>query len=174
MIEERIKAAIRDVPNFPKEGILFKDIAPILLDPVLCRDIVKAFIERMPAKPDAICAVESRGFFFGTLLAAAMQIPFIPVRKKGKLPGETVEYSYDLEYGSATIEIQKGVLKRGSRVLIHDDLIATGGTISAAAELVLKERAEVLAFSFLVDLTFLEGKKRIKPYTSNIVALVEY
>ncbi|MDX2002761.1 MAG: adenine phosphoribosyltransferase [Chitinophagales bacterium] len=173
-IETRIKAAIRDVPDFPQPGILFKDITPILLDPKLCSDIVDAFIDALPEKPDIICAVESRGFFFGTLLANKMAIPFVPIRKKGKLPGDTVEHSYDLEYGSATIEIHKGVLSANAKVLIHDDLIATGGTVSAAAELVLKEGGQVAAFSFLIDLTFLNGKEKLKAYTNNIVALVEY
>jgi adenine phosphoribosyltransferase len=174
VIEHRIKSAIRDIPDFPTPGILFKDITPILLDPTLCNDIVEEFVLRLTEKPDVICAVESRGFFFGTLLAARLAIPFVPIRKKGKLPGDTVEYSYDLEYGSATIEIHKGVLKHGDKVLIHDDLIATGGTVCAAAELVLKEGGIVSAFSFLVDLTFLNGKQRLLPYTENVVALVEY
>ena len=173
-IEQRIKAAIRDVPDFPKPGIIFKDISPIMLDPKLCRDIVTAFIDRLPGAPDALCAVESRGFFFGTLIASALQVPFIPIRKKGKLPGNVIVYSYDLEYGSATIEIQKGVLKPGSKVLVHDDLIATGGTISAAAELILKEKATIMAFSFLVDLTFLKGNERLKKYSDHVIALANY
>jgi adenine phosphoribosyltransferase len=174
VIDHRIKSAIRDVPDFPTPGILFKDITPILLDPTLCRDIVEEFVHRLTEKPHIICAVESRGFFFGTLLAARLAIPFIPIRKKGKLPGDTVEYSYDLEYGSATIEIHKGVLKPGDKVLIHDDLIATGGTVCAAAELVKMEGGTVSAFSFLVDLSFLNGKQRLLKYSENVVALVEY
>lgn len=175
MIEKKIKAAIRDVPDFPKRGILFKDLTPILLDAKLCKDIVSEIIKQLKGiKIDAILSVESRGFFFGILLAQKLQIPFIPVRKKGKLPGDTIAYKYDLEYGTATVEIHKGHLKKGNRVLIHDDLLATGGTAAAASELVKMEGAKVAAFSFIVNLKFLKGEKILKKYSGKIFSLASY
>ena len=174
MLEEKIKKAIRDVEDFPKPGILFKDITPILLDPVLMGEVVDALAESAKGKVDVVCAVESRGFFFGTLIAQRLGVPFIPIRKEGKLPGNTIAYNYDLEYGSATIELHKGHLKAGQRVLIHDDLIATGGTVAAAAELVLREGGKVAAFSFLVNLTFLNGTEKLDKYNAEIISLVNY
>lgn len=174
MIESRIKAAVRDIQDFPKPGILFKDITPILLDNELVGAIADEFASRVDFEVDVMCAVESRGFFFGTLIAERLGIPFIPIRKQGKLPGDTIAYSYDLEYGSATIELHKGHLIPGQRVLIHDDLLATGGTVAASSELVKREGAEVAGFSFLVNLSFLDGETKIKPYSSNIISLATY
>jgi len=126
-IAQRIVSAIRDVPDFPKPGILFKDITPVLEDPVLCADIIEAFAELFEGLGiQAIAGVESRGFLFGVPLAIRMGVPFITVRKKGKLPYKTVSYSYDLEYGSATIEMHEDSVKKGWKVLVHDDLLATG------------------------------------------------
>lgn len=174
-ISNRVAAAIRDIPDFPIEGVVFKDITPLVLDAHLSRDISSAFAEHAKAlKPDAICAIDSRGFIFGTGIAQALDIPLLLVRKKGKLPGETLAYSYDLEYGSATLEIHKNDLKPESRVLIHDDLLATGGTTSATAELIKQLGSEVVGFSFIVDLTFLHGRKRIEEYSDNIFSLVAY
>jgi len=174
-ITDKIKNAIRDIKDFPKEGIIFKDITPILLDPILCEEIIDEFVKDIgKLKIDAIACVEARGFFFGTLIAQRLQIPFIPIRKQGKLPYETVSHSYDLEYGSATIEMHDDAVKQGWKVLVHDDLLATGGTASAAAELVSKKGGKIVGFSFLVDLTFLDGQKVLKPYSENIVSLVEY
>ena len=111
-LSEKIKNSIRDIKDFPKEGIIFKDITPILLDPQLCDEIVEAFVSQIkPFEPDAIACVEARGFFFGTLIAQKLQLPFIPIRKKGKLPYETISHSYDLEYGSATIEMHQDAIK---------------------------------------------------------------
>lgn len=174
-ISERVKAAIRDIPDFPIEGVVFKDITPLMLDATLSRDISAAFAEHAKSlKPDAICAIDSRGFIFGTGIAQALDIPLILVRKKGKLPGETIAYSYDLEYGSATLEIHKNDLKPGSRVLIHDDLLATGGTTCATAELIKQSGSEVIGFSFIVDLAFLLGKEKIIKYCNEVFSLVEY
>lgn len=174
MIQDKIKAAIRDVQDFPKPGILFKDITPVLLDPHLVKEITNEFIRRMDFEVDVVCAVESRGFFFGMLIAQQLDVPFVPIRKAGKLPGNTIAYSYNLEYGSATIELHKGHLKAGQRVLIHDDLMATGGTVAAAAELVQQEGAKVQAFSFMVNLSFLNGADKLKKYDSPIISLVDY
>lgn len=136
MLSQRIQEAIRDIHDFPKPGIIFKDIMPVLLDPVLCRDITGAVQEVLnESGANCICGIESRGFFFGPALAVAAGLPFIPVRKAGKLPGAVIQKKYDLEYGSATIEIQKNTLPEDARVFLHDDLLATGGTAHAAIEL---------------------------------------
>jgi adenine phosphoribosyltransferase len=125
-------------------------------------------------KPDAICAIESRGFFFGMLLANKLNVPFIMVRKKGKLPGEIISESYDLEYGSATIEIQKKAIKKGQKIWIHDDVLATGGTAAAAARLIQKQDAQVLGFTFLMELSFLNGRDYLKSLDVPIESLVLY
>jgi len=174
-IEEKVKSAIRDVPDFPKPGILFKDITPILENPVLCREITEALADQFRhTELNAIVGVESRGFLFGMMLAQQFNVPFIPVRKAGKLPYKTVQHSYNLEYGSATIEMHLDTIKPDWKVLVHDDLLATGGTAAAAAELILKQGGEVAGFSFLVELEFLAGKKVLEHYTSNIYSLVTY
>jgi adenine phosphoribosyltransferase len=143
VLESRIKSIIRDIPDFPKKGILFRDITPVLLDFDLCNDIVDEFISRLPAVSfNLVCAVESRGFFFGMRLANRLKLPFVPIRKAGKLPGDTISYTYDLEYGTSTIEIQDGVIKNGDKVLLHDDLLATGGTILASMELIKQQKAK--------------------------------
>lgn len=175
MIEERLKATIRDIPDFPKPGILFKDITPILMDPKLCRDIVNEFIRNLQGiSVDAIVGVESRGFFFALLLAEQLNVPFIPARKPGKLPYKTISYAYDLEYGSASIEMHTDAIKPGWNVLVHDDLLATGGTACAAAELVKMQGGNVSAFAFIVNLKFLNGEEPLKKYTNEIISLVNY
>jgi adenine phosphoribosyltransferase len=175
MIREQIKATIRDVKDFPKEGIVFKDITPILENPELTAAITKEFVRQMSGmKIDAIMGVESRGFFWGPMVAQELGIPFIPVRKKGKLPYKTVSFQYDLEYGSAEIEVHADAIKEGANILIHDDLLATGGTAAAAAEIVLKQKAHVAGFSFLVILDFLNGVEILSKYNNNITGLVNY
>lgn len=174
-IEERLKNAIRDVPDFPKEGIIFKDITPILQDAGLCRDLVKHIAELV--KDDqigAVAGIESRGFIFGQALAMELNVPFIPIRKKGKLPYHKVSYSYDLEYGSAEIEMHTDAVSEGQRVLVHDDLLATGGTAAAASELIIGQKGVVAGFNFIVDLTFLNGDAAISKYSENITTLVRY
>lgn len=174
-LENKIKTVIRDVQDFPKQGIVFKDITPILKDPALCKEIAYAFEDQiLHLKPDAIMAIESRGFLFGMIMALHFNIPFIPVRKKGKLPYKTISYSYQLEYGAATVEIHEDAITKGSKVLIHDDLLATGGTAIAAAELVKMQEGEVAGFSFVVALDFLNGVNRLKKYSNNIFSLVHY
>ncbi len=174
-IEQKIKNSIRDVADFPQDGIIFKDVTPLLADPDLSNAIVDAFIEKTAnLKVDAVVAIESRGFFYGFLLANKLHVPFIPVRKKGKLPGDTVEFSYELEYGSATVEIHSMDIKPGWNILIHDDLLATGGTAHAAAELIKMQGAHISAFAFVIELSFLHGVKKLKPYCDNIVSLACY
>jgi adenine phosphoribosyltransferase len=159
-----IAAKIRDIPDFPKPGILFKDITPLLADPeafTACLDLIAA---RFPAESfDAIVGIESRGFIFASALAARLRKPFVPVRKPGKLPFETLRVAYELEYGTDAVEIHKDALKPGQRALLVDDLIATGGTGWAATELVRKLGAEVIGAAFVIELTFLPGAERMKP-----------
>ncbi|MEZ4758110.1 MAG: adenine phosphoribosyltransferase [Flavobacteriales bacterium] len=174
-LEHRIKAAIRDVPDFPKPGILFRDITPVLEDPQLCSAVVEGFAEALRHTPvDAIAGVESRGFLFGLPLAMRLGIPFITVRKKGKLPYRTVSYNYDLEYGSAAIEMHEGVVRPGMRVLVHDDLLATGGTAAATAELIRMQGAETAGFAFLIELSFLSGVERLRSYHAPVLRLATY
>jgi adenine phosphoribosyltransferase len=174
-LETRIKTAIRDVPDFPKPGILFRDITPVLEDPSLCGAIIDGFQKSLGGRRiDAIAGIESRGFLFGVPLALKLNVPFVTVRKKGKLPYRTISHKYDLEYGSAEIEMHEGVLRPGMNVLVHDDLLATGGTAAASAELIRRQGATVAGFSFLIELSFLNGVERLKPYGADIIRLVTY
>jgi adenine phosphoribosyltransferase len=175
MIEQRLKNAIRDVADFPKPGIIFKDITPILADNKLCDDIIDETAKRLEGiKIDAIAGIESRGFLFGFLLAQKLRVPFIPVRKAGKLPYQTISYSYNLEYGTATIEVHTDALKAGDNILIHDDLLATGGTAIAAAELVKQLGGTVAGYSFIVEIDFLSGRDALAQYTENVISLVSF
>lgn len=173
-LQEKIDEAIRNVPNFPKEGIMFKDITPVLEDAVLSTEIVKEFVVKIDGKIDAIAGIESRGFLFGFPIAMALGIPFILIRKKGKLPYKTVSYKYDLEYGSAEIEMHEDTVTKGMNVLIHDDLLATGGTAMAASELIKMQGGNIAGYSFLVDLAFLEGAEKLKKYSDKITSLISY
>jgi adenine phosphoribosyltransferase len=174
-IEDKVKSIIRDIPDFPKPGILFKDITPIMQDFKLCTEIIEELKNRIkPLNVEGIAGIESRGFLIGLPLAMALEVPFILIRKKGKLPYKTISHSYDLEYGSAVIEMQIDDIKAGQRILIHDDLLATGGSASAAAELIKKQNGIVAGFNFLVELSFLNGEKVISNYSQNISTLVRY
>lgn len=175
MIEQQIKDAIRDIHDFPKPGIVFKDITPILKDPVLCENIVDAFIEKLKGiRIDVIAGVESRGFLFGLTLATRLGVPFIPVRKAGKLPFTIKQKAYKLEYGTAIIEMHVDAFERGQHILIHDDLLATGGTVTAASELITEMGGIITGFAFVVGLGFLNGKERIQPWSDNIIVLADY
>jgi len=175
MIEEQIAENIRDVIDFPRPGIVFKDITPILKNPKLCLDIVQEFKTRLvDLEIDAIVGVESRGFLFGLMLATAMNIPFIPIRKDGKLPFSTISQDYDLEYGSAKIQMHTDAIKAGERILIHDDLLATGGTVNAAASLIKQSGGIVAGFAFVIELGFLNGRNAIRTVSDNIVTLKTY
>jgi adenine phosphoribosyltransferase len=173
-VEQRLKSAIRDIPDFPKPGIIFKDISPIFLDHDLCDHITESFCSSLVTEPDIICAIESRGFFFGILIAARLKKPLLMVRKKGKLPGEVVSVSYDLEYNQGVLEIQKNAITGNPKVLIHDDVLATGGTAAAAAKLIQQEGGSVINFSFLMELEFLNGRKNLDAYPAEVVSLVKY
>ncbi len=175
MLEQKIKDTIRDVKDFPKPGILFKDITPIFHNQELCNEIIDEFAKRFAdEKIDAIVGVESRGFLFGFALANKLNIPFILVRKAGKLPFETISYEYKLEYGSAVIEMQVNEIQKNWKVIIHDDLLATGGTAEAASILVQMQGGFVAGFAFVLELDFLKGKEKLAKYSSNIVSLVNY
>ena len=175
MIESRIKQTVRDVNDFPKPGIIFKDITPILKDPGLCIDITAALAEQLSnVAIDVVAGIESRGFLFGPSLAQLLNVPFVPIRKAGKLPYKTIQQTYDLEYGSATIECHQDALLKGQRVLIHDDLLATGGTVVAASKLILQMDARVAAYSFIIALDFLNGRERLKPYGNELFSLASY
>ncbi len=173
-LQQKIDSAIRNVPNFPKEGIQFKDITPIMQDATLSTEIVDELAKQWKGKIDAVAGVESRGFLFGFPLAMALNIPFILIRKKGKLPYHTVSFKYDLEYGSAEIEMHIDSVTKDMKVLVHDDLLATGGTALAAAQLIKMQGGSVAGFSFLVELKFLEGKSKLMEHSDHINCLVEY
>ncbi len=175
MIEEQIKASVRDITDFPKPGIVFKDITPILKNQQLCTAITDAFINQIAdLEIDVIAGIESRGFLFGLMLANKLNKPFVPVRKAGKLPHKTIKQNYDLEYGSATIEIHEDAIKPGAKVLIHDDLLATGGTVEATSKLFERAGAQIAGYSFLISLDFLKGSKLLLPYSQNIITLASY
>ena len=175
MLQDKINNTIRDVKDFPKPGILFKDITPIFHNQTLCNEIIDEFAKRFADKNiNAVIGVESRGFLFGFALANKLNIPFILVRKAGKLPFKTMSYEYDLEYGSAKIEMQVDEIQKDWNVLIHDDLLATGGTAEAAAKLVRMQGGNVAGFAFVIELEFLQGKERLKRYSEDIVSLVKY
>lgn len=173
-VKEELMATIRDVPDFPKPGILFKDITPVLARPELCKKITSELCKPFIGKVDAICGIESRGFLFGMMMASQLNIPFIPIRKKGKLPYKTNSVDYALEYGTATIEMHSDALNAGMKVIVHDDLLATGGTADAAAQLVQMQNAEVAGFSFLIGLTFLNGEAALKKHTSKIETILNF
>ncbi|MDX6183028.1 adenine phosphoribosyltransferase [Flavobacterium sp. Fl-77] len=154
---------IRDIQGFPKEGILFKDITPLLIDPLARKKCLNILLDSLKGQQiDKVVGAESRGFFFGILLAQELNAGFIPVRKPKKLPFKTLSASYDLEYGSASLEIHTDAIQRGDRVLIHDDVLATGGTAKAVCDLVEKLGGEIVQCNFLMELTFLNGREKIK------------
>jgi adenine phosphoribosyltransferase len=160
-----IEGAIRTIPDFPKLGIQFKDITPVLADARLFSGTIDLLTEHVtPGSVDAVVGIDARGFIFAAAAAVKLQAGFIPVRKKGKLPYNTHEEEYELEYGTATVAIHVDALKPGSRVLLIDDLLATGGTAAAAAALVQRLGAQILEISFLIELSFLNGREKLKRY----------
>lgn len=162
LVATRIKAAIRDIPDFPKPGIIFKDITPILADPALFAEVVAGLAERyQPMRIDKIAAMESRGFIFGAPLAEKIGAGFVPLRKFGKLPHTTVAETFNLEYGTETLEVHTDAITPGERVLIIDDLLATGGTAEASIRLVKRIGGEVVEIAFVVELAFLKGRGRL-------------
>ncbi len=171
----QLRHTIRDIPDFPKPGIVFKDLTTILKKPVLCLSIVDEFCEKVkPLAPDAIVALDSRGFWFGLMISTRLGIPMIPVRKEGKLPYKTMAKAYALEYGMSKVEMHIDALKPGWKVLIHDDLLATGGTAEAASTLVKEQEATVCGYAFIVELDMLKGREKLLPFSSNIHSLIHY
>lgn len=174
-LEDKIRRSIRTIPDFPEAGIQFKDITPLLSNPKLCADTANALAA--PFKTlniDVVAGVESRGFLFGMLIAHVLDCPFAMIRKSGKLPYKTVSEDYDLEYGKARIEMHTDAVGQGQRVLVHDDLLATGGTAAASATLIKKLGGTVAGFNFVVELVDLKGHERLQPYAENIVSIVKY
>lgn len=161
---DHIEKRLRDIPDFPKPGILFKDITPILGDPDTFRACIQVFKDRyQDMNLDAIVAIDARGFLFGAALAHDLELGLVPVRKQRKLPYSSLQASYELEYGSATLEVHEDALSTGDRVIIIDDLLATGGTAKAAAELVDQLGAEVVELAFLIEIAALEGREKLAP-----------
>jgi adenine phosphoribosyltransferase len=157
-----LKQHIRNIPDFPKPGILFYDISPLLADAGAWRETMDRMVEAIrPYQPDLLAGMESRGFLPAAPLAMALGLGFIMVRKKGKLPGETIGHSYDLEYGSDHVEVQTGAVQPGQRIVVLDDLLATGGTMNAAVSLLRKVGGEVVATSVIIELGFLGGAQRL-------------
>ncbi len=170
---EKVKQKIRDVPDFPKPGIVFKDITPLLADVRSFQLVIDTFAKRYAEKAvDTVVAVESRGFIFGAALAYRIDAGFVPVRKKGKLPYQTESVEYDLEYGTDKIEIHRDAIHQGSRVLVLDDVLATGGTAKAACDLVEKVGGKVVECAFVVELEFLKGREKLKGH--EIFSLITY
>ncbi|GIX04073.1 MAG: adenine phosphoribosyltransferase [Planctomycetaceae bacterium] len=168
-----LKPFIRDIPDFPKPGIVFRDITPLLAAPRAFRTVVHRLAEAFRAdQPSAVVAAESRGFIFAAPLALELQAAFIPVRKPGKLPFQTRRFEYDLEYGSDALEMHVDAIAPGTRVLLVDDLLATGGTMEACLKLARDSGAEVVGCAFVIELNFLKGRERLQPY--RVVSLVEY
>lgn len=170
----KLEQTIENFPDFPIPGIQFKDISPIFLNPKLYQEVIEDLTGFSKGKIDAVCGIESRGYLFGIAIAAALEVPFILIRKKGKLPPPINSEKYDLEYGSAEIETREGHLKKGQRILIHDDLLATGGTTEAAARLIEKQGATVSQFSFLIGLKDLKGEEKLKKFGADIYSILEY
>lgn len=175
MLEEKLKEVIRDIPDFPQPGIVFKDITPILKDQTLCKEVVFEFARHLEGlEIDVVAGIESRGFLFGMMLANHLNIPFVPIRKQGKLPYKTISESYKLEYGQATIEIHEDAFEEGQNILIHDDLLATGGTVVAASKLIEKLGGNIVGYSFVISLDFLQSHGRLTRFSDQVVSLVHY
>ena len=170
---EELRAAVRDVPDFPKRGIVFKDITPVLSDPVLFRASVDLFLERCRGlKIDKIVGIDARGFLFGSAVAYELGVGFVPIRKRGKLPYRTEIAKYSLEYGDAEMEMHVDAMSAGERIVLVDDLLATGGTSAAAAVLIRKAGGHLLEAQFLIELESLHGRKRLRP--TPVTAFLKY
>ena len=168
-----LKKIIRDIPDFPKKGIIFKDITPLLQNAEQFRKAVDGLCEQFKDKKiDVVASVESRGFILGAAIAYKLGVGFVPVRKKGKLPYLTHSVTYDLEYGQDTLEIHQDAIGKGAKVLITDDLLATGGTLAATIDLVEKMGGEITGIGFLIELTFLKGREKNKDY--DIFSLIKF
>ncbi len=174
-LELEIKSVVRDVVDFPKPGIVFKDITTLMRNPEVSNktlDFLTNYYKN--SEITKVVGIESRGFLFGAALAFRLNLPFIMIRKEGKLPYKKIKKSYNLEYGSATIEMHEDAINEGDKVLIHDDLLATGGSAQAAAELILSQNGQIAGFNFLINLSFLGGQNKLSTYSENILNLATY
>jgi len=170
---ESLKALIRDVPDFPKKGIVFKDITPLLQDAEGLRKTVEALAEHYKdSGAEVVVGTEARGFIIAPAVALQLGVGFVPIRKPGKLPYETVSQTYELEYGTDTVEIHKDAVKQGQKVLMIDDLLATGGTMAACCKLVESMGGKVVGCGFIIELTFLNGREKLKQY--DVFSLIQY
>jgi adenine phosphoribosyltransferase len=170
---DHLKTLIRDVPDFPVEGILFRDVTPLLREPAALREVIDHFAERYSgAGIDVVAGIESRGFIFGAPLALELGVGFVPIRKLGKLPAEKIHREYALEYGTAALEVHVDAIRPGERVLLIDDLLATGGTASASTHLVEALGGQVAAVAFLIELAFLGGRQLLQEY--DVYAMLQY
>ena len=166
----QIQDYVRDILDFPKKGVVFKDITPLLADAQATEAVLQKLLAPLQGvRIDKVAAIESRGFFFGMLLAHALQVGFVPIRKPGKLPAQTLSEHYDLEYGSSNIEIHTDAITPGERVLLHDDVLATGGTAQAATRLIERLGGEVVQCTFLMELDFLKGREKLEKYSINSI-----
>ncbi|NPA42425.1 MAG: adenine phosphoribosyltransferase [Chlorobi bacterium] len=171
-MKDIIEQYIRDVMDFPKPGVVFKDITPLLLEPKIMKLTTAELLALVDKEIDKVVGIEARGFFFGTLLADRLDAGFVPVRKPGKLPYKTYEETYELEYGTDALAMHVDAIQEGDRVLIHDDVLATGGTALAAAKLVERAGGKVVMFNFLIELTYLKGREKLKGY--DVRSLLKY
>src|SRR5438552_15802255 len=170
---DKLRAGIRDVPDFPQKGIIFKDITPILSDRALFRASIDLFLERCRGKEiDKIVGIDARGFLFGSTVAYELGVGFVPIRKRGKLPYKTETAKYSLEYGEAEMEMHIDAMMRGERVVLVDDLLATGGTWAAGAALIAKVGGELVEAQFLIELEFLNGRKQLEP--TQVISFLKY
>lgn len=170
---ERLRTAVRDVPDFPKKGIIFKDITPILKDGALFRDSIDIFLRQCSGKAiDKIVGIDARGFLFGSAVAYKLGIGFVPLRKKGRLPYKTESAKYSLEYGEAEMELHIDAIKSGERIVLIDDLLATGGTSASATALIKKVGGELIEAMFLIELEFLKGREKLRP--TQVTSFLKY
>jgi len=168
-----IEEYIREIPDFPKPGVSFKDITPLLKNQKATAACLEKLLNLVgDQKIDTVVGIESRGFFFGTLLAQRLNVGFVPVRKRGKLPYETLQQTYALEYGTDTLEIHSDAIKKGDRVLLHDDVLATGGTAQAACQLIERMGGEIVQCNFIMELGFLHGNEKLRP--RDIASVLHY
>ena len=173
MNADTLRDYIRNVPNFPKQGIVFRDITTLLKNEKAFRAVSEILLKKYSqAGIQKVVGIESRGFIFGSILAHQLGVGFVPARKPGKLPSETVRQEYRLEYGSDAVEMHKDAIRAGERVLLHDDLLATGGTMSATAQLTEKVGGKIVGISFLIELTFLKGRDKLKDY--DVFSIIRY
>ena len=175
MTELELKQIVRDVPDFPKNGIVFKDITPLFQDVKANQFIFEQLKQNVKLlNPDVVVGIESRGFVYANSLALACDLPFVMARKKGKLPSKTISASYELEYGISELEMHISSIKKGDKVLIHDDLLATGGTVKCVSSLIERLGGIVVGFSFIIDLKFLEGNNNLISISPNLFSVLTY